>query len=675
METLSFWLNVALTIVKVAAGLGFVIFIHELGHFVMAKWNDVKVEKFSIGFGPTLYGFTRGETQYVLAAVPLGGFVKMLGEVPDEEANKSTDPRAFPNKSVSARMSIISAGVVMNLLFGWICYSYFFTLSRAETPPVMGAIAAGSPAYAAGLRAGDEIVSIDGRRDPSYLTLQRKTVMSGRGQVLHLEVKRPGQQQLTSLEVVPRREAAANRPTIGITSQSSLVIGDFEPPAGMSDPPPYPWMAEKDRQSKVDVLVAAGVAGEEPSPLADFHDYELLLARNAGRPIVHRIERRLFESLDSGSPLERFELTLPAVAFVDFGARLTLGPISAIRKDSPAEKAGFRPGDLIVKVDNHDDIDPMQLPALCFEKAGKPVTFEIQRKDAGGALKTESITVTPDDSVPRMEPIFADEPLDVPGVGLCYPINTRVAAVRPRSPADTAGIKPGDVIESLKLPALPARPAAPGRPARAASKPVTFEFNEKSPSWFTAFGRLQERSAQDDELKLSKASKAVTLAPARVPNWYNPSRGLRFFPSFRKVSPQNLTTAMRSGFDEAIDSVLSVYATFRSLAQRQVSPKEVGGPLMVFELLYKAADSGFNDLITILGFINISLAVINFLPIPPLDGGQMLFLVAEKVRGRPLPESAMIPAFWAGLIMVLGLMIFVTYQDIFRWIERWLGAA
>ncbi|MDE2506758.1 MAG: site-2 protease family protein, partial [Planctomycetota bacterium] len=73
------------TIVKVALGLGFVIFVHELGHFLLAKWNGVKVEKFSIGFGPKLFGFTYGETEYVIAALPLGGFVKMLGEAVEDE--------------------------------------------------------------------------------------------------------------------------------------------------------------------------------------------------------------------------------------------------------------------------------------------------------------------------------------------------------------------------------------------------------------------------------------------------------------------------------------------------------------------------------------------------------------------------------------------------------------
>ena len=153
-----------------AFGLGFVIFLHELGHFLLAKWNGVKVEKFSIGFGPTLFGFRRGETEYVLAAVPLGGFVKMLGEGPEDEANKSTDPRAYPNKSVWARMAIISAGVIMNLLLGLACFVYAYGQGMEETPAKIGGVMAGSPAYEAGIQPGDEVVAIDGRRDITFRT-------------------------------------------------------------------------------------------------------------------------------------------------------------------------------------------------------------------------------------------------------------------------------------------------------------------------------------------------------------------------------------------------------------------------------------------------------------------------------------------------------------------------
>jgi regulator of sigma E protease len=116
----------------VALGLGFVIFIHELGHFALAKWADVKVDKFSIGFGPTLVGFQWGETYYSLSIIPLGGFVKMLGENPTEDGQEAqSDPRSYLNKTVGARMGIISAGVIMNLITG---FFFFFFAYRFGLP-------------------------------------------------------------------------------------------------------------------------------------------------------------------------------------------------------------------------------------------------------------------------------------------------------------------------------------------------------------------------------------------------------------------------------------------------------------------------------------------------------------------------------------------------------------
>ena len=88
----------------------------------------------------------------------------MLGEGPDDEANKSTDPRAYPNKSVSARMAIISAGVIMNVFLAFACFAFYYANPRLEQPPILGTVSAGTPAYLAGLRPGDEIVSIDGRQ-------------------------------------------------------------------------------------------------------------------------------------------------------------------------------------------------------------------------------------------------------------------------------------------------------------------------------------------------------------------------------------------------------------------------------------------------------------------------------------------------------------------------------
>ncbi|HEX3449720.1 MAG TPA: site-2 protease family protein [Isosphaeraceae bacterium] len=673
METLNF----LLTIAKVAVGLGFVIFIHELGHFLLAKWNGVKVEKFSIGFGPTIFGWRRGETEYVLAALPLGGFVKMLGEGPEDQENKTTDPRAYPNKSVSARMAIISAGVIMNVFLAVACFVYYYGQERLEQPAVLGGVTAGSPAYEAGLRPGDEIVAIDERRNLDYLGLIEKVLFSSQGQVLHFEVRRPGHDGLIGVDIQPRREATGDRPTIGVLAGRSLEIGGFEPAAGMENPPVYHGLEAKERESKVDVLVAAGPTGKESVPLADKFEYDRELARNADQPITHMIERRpISPSRVHSAAVDRSELTLPANHFVDFGFHLAFEPIRAIRKDSPADKAGFRKGDLIVSVDGKDDVDPMQLPTDCLAKAGKPMTFEVQRDAGAGQRKTQSLTVTPDDTPPRTEFATPDihEPVDVAGLGLCYPVSTRIVGVRPNSPASKAGLKPGDVLSALAIPPSKPQPTISGWKAWLPSflggakveQPKTFEFSEESPDWLAAFLYLQNLPLQEVELTVNRASKPIKITPEIDRSWHNPYRGLLFYPLVRMAPPQTLSAALRSGYEHTIQNILMVYGTFRSLAERRVSPKNLGGPILIAQVAYSAAGSGFAELIKFLGMLSINLAVLNFLPIPPLDGGQMLFLIAEKIRGRPLPDSALIAGTYVGLLLVLCLMVFVTYQDVFR---------
>ena len=111
----------------------------------------------------------------------------------------------------------------------------------------------------------------------------------------------------------------------------------------------------------------------------------------------------------------------------------------------------------------------------------------------------------------------------------------------------------------------------------------------------------------------------------------------------------------------------------RSLAQFRVGPKSLSGPVKIVHIASMAASYGLNELIHFLGILSINLAVINFLPIPPLDGGQMVFLLAEKVRGKPLPESALMPAIYLGILMILCLFVFVTYQDVFGLIRDWRG--
>jgi regulator of sigma E protease len=669
-------------IAQVVVGLGLVIFIHELGHFVLAKWNAVKVEKFSIGFGPTLMGFRRGETEYVIAAVPLGGFVKMLGEGPEDEANKSTDPRAFTNKSVGARMAILSAGVIMNILLGLGCFVYAYGQGMIDRPAKVGAVGAGSPAYEAGLRSGDEIVAVDGKGDISFSGVTLKVRLSGKGQALHFDVKRTGRDGLLGMDILPRREPGVDYPTIGVLPSSSLDAVVVEVPAGAVEVPALPDDFKNLERKSFDTLVAAGPPGQDPTPLADYQAYEALLCRFPEKPLVHVFEHK--ENPDAPAS-GRVELTLPPAHFVDFGCRFAAEPISGVQKDSLAEKAGFRIGDKIVTVNGQEDFDPIRLPSICHDSAGKAMTFEVERPSPAGATSV-TIKVTPDDTPVWTEPVLPSEALEVPGLGFCYQVRPSIRAVRPNSPAARAGLKPGDVITSIGFPPR-AKPeaarqkgsekdSAKNSPAHSTTPQAeeTIQLDETSPSWVSLFRAMQFRPPGPVAIVVNNGSNPVWITPEPDQSWLLPDRGVRFLDLAVKLPPLSIGAAMRRGLDDTIENIMSIYAMIRSLYQRRVGPQNLAGPVNIARIAYRAASSGLTPLIHFLGIISINLAVINFLPIPPLDGGQLLFLVAEKVRGKPLPESALVPAIYLGLLMILCLFVFVTYQDVFSIIRDWRGA-
>jgi regulator of sigma E protease len=198
----------AVTLVAFLVALGVLVVVHELGHFFVAKRIGVKVERFSVGFGPIVWRRQRGETEYALSAIPLGGYVKMLGE--DEEvADDEDSTRAFGNQSLGARSAIVAAGPITNLAFAFVVYvllGLVFGMSVPSEEAILGSIAPDTAAAAAGFEAGDRVLSVDGNPIATWEMLV-KTVQGSGGRGLRFEIERGGVRR--EVAVTPRLEESA----------------------------------------------------------------------------------------------------------------------------------------------------------------------------------------------------------------------------------------------------------------------------------------------------------------------------------------------------------------------------------------------------------------------------------------------------------------------------------
>ena len=185
------------TVVSFIIVLGLLIFVHEFGHFLFAKLFRVKVLKFSLGFGPKLIGKTYGETEYLISAFPLGGYVKMFGENLDEQDVAADDQHgSFAHKSVWKRFFIVLAGPVFNLLFALVLFCGLFIaigVPDSKDSTTIGQVSQNSPAAHAGILVGDTIEQINGRPMKGWLDVLSSVKDSG-GKTLTIQIKRGTEQ-------------------------------------------------------------------------------------------------------------------------------------------------------------------------------------------------------------------------------------------------------------------------------------------------------------------------------------------------------------------------------------------------------------------------------------------------------------------------------------------------
>ncbi len=341
---------------------GVLIFVHELGHFVWAKVFGVKVLRFSLGFGPKVIGFTRGETEYVIAAIPLGGYVRMLGEQPGDTITKKDEGRAFSDQPLWRRVIIVLAGPVMNLAFPLLLYFVVFLGEHDMSPPVIGTVLPDTPADGH-LMPGDRVLAVDGEEVRTFYELMRR-VDASVGEPLELTVERRRQQVEANVTPVRATEARALGMTrevgrIGVSTRSPLAVIGIISPASP---------AAAARLRSFDRIIAAG-----GRPIERFADLVDVLEPNRGGtvPITYVRPRRFDGGLASVLELSFYEphvATLtpepgPGSGVVRAGIESSDLYVSEVRVGSPEAALGLRPGDRLLSLDG----EPIRLFATYVE--------------------------------------------------------------------------------------------------------------------------------------------------------------------------------------------------------------------------------------------------------------------------------------------------------------------
>ena len=263
-------LNFSMEMAVFLAGLAALIFVHELGHFLFARKYGVVVEKFSIGFGPKIFGYQGPETEYLVAAIPLGGYVKMKGEDPGEELDDTAG--SFSAAKVNHRLAIAFGGPLFNILFALLVYVFVYMGGVPALSTTVGATIDGSPAQKAGLQTGDRIVEVDGQPIQFW------------DQLIDIVHQAPGQSMQFTIEKSNNQlETVALTPEVGETTN---LFGEKENVGLIGITPMVRHVAEVEKDS------AADLAGIDVGRQLDVRADAAVLSAFAGHAIVLAYRQR-----------------------------------------------------------------------------------------------------------------------------------------------------------------------------------------------------------------------------------------------------------------------------------------------------------------------------------------------------------------------------------------------
>ncbi|HUR39035.1 MAG TPA: site-2 protease family protein, partial [Planctomycetota bacterium] len=409
MQLITTWLGNGWNVILVIVGLGMIIFLHELGHFLMAKKNGVRVEIFSLGFGQAIFKFRRGETEYRIAWLPLGGYVKMSGETLMDE--RKGEPFELTSKTPWQRFQIFVAGAAMNLIIAFPIAILSYVVGKCEAPNVVGTPSLADAQAENPLKPGDVVVEVDGRKIDSLDKYRIEMIRHATGTLVPVTFFRDGKQDETRVKAM-----------------RSSFHQTFPPSTALVDPPAGKELHSKGVREKDEV---ARINGKDIHTHGEADD---VLRHSPNKDVTIGLRRR-DPQFKEDEKIFDVTVRLPEKAWyvIPTDENLLEARVGMVVDNRPA--AGqLEPNDLIVSIGGRAIASWGEMKEVVEASAGKSVEVKIQR-DA----ETRTVTLTP-----------MKNELGKGAIGIGPKYTNVFAVVKPGSYFARMGLESGDRLVSIE---------------------------------------------------------------------------------------------------------------------------------------------------------------------------------------------------------------------------------